>query len=194
MTEKKFEMLSAVMDGEMEPTQATLEQIGQDDSLRQGWSRYHLIRAVIQDRQAPDVYADLQAQVSTALQNEATILAPKRKRFSAKGFAKQATGMAIAATIATIAVVTVQNGTVEQNETGQIAAVDKAQTTVKVQPKDALQTVSTKEDSRLSSDLEARLSGYLVNHNEFTGSASVRIMPAYSRIVSITPGERVIDE
>ena len=187
MTEKNFETLSAVMDGEMEPTQAMLEKIAQDDSLRQGWSRYHLIRSVIQDGSAPDVFPDLQAQISEMIEGEPTVLAPKQKRFSARAFVKQASGMAIAATIATIAVVTVQNNPDGQGEGTQIAAGQ-------LQTQTGIQVVSSKASSRLSNDMEARLSGYLVNHNEFSGRASVQIIPAYSRIVSITPGERVVDE
>ena len=188
MTEKSFEILSAIMDGETEPDQSTLEKIAQDERLRKGWTRYHLIRSVIQDRQATAIRSDFQSRIRMALEDEPTVLAPKRKNFNIAGFAKQATGMAIAATIATVAVITVQNSSIESQTENDIVASTVAN------EKQELQTVSTQDNSRLSNNLEARLSGYLVNHNEFSGRTSVRIIPAYSRIVSITPGERVINE
>lgn len=108
--------------------------------------------------------------------------------FDVKGMAKQATGMAIAATIATIAVVTVQNGKQDQQtETNLVANAGPTQV-------QQFTPVNAQGSARLSNNLEARLSGYLVNHNELSGRASVRTIPAYSRIVSITPGERIADE
>ncbi|MDH5444706.1 MAG: sigma-E factor negative regulatory protein [Gammaproteobacteria bacterium] len=184
MTEKKYENLSAIMDGETELNDQLIQQLHADPELRSRWQRYHLIRDGL-DNHLPDVgMSDISEKVMSALEAEPTILAPMHKRISQKVM-KQAAGLAVAASVATIAIVSVQTSqlTNTPDSTTSIARIE--------QPRIDQTAIS---QARLRNQaIQSKLNGYLVNHNEYSMSARMQGMMPYMRIVGDADNQRPRD-
>ncbi len=107
MNENKLEALSALMDGEATASDtATLDNWSRDESLRAAWGRYHLISDSLRGHLPRYLDPALSNRISVALRNEPAVLAPD---FSApRPWLKPLAGMAIAASVATLAVIGIQ--------------------------------------------------------------------------------------
>ena len=185
MSNQFDERFSALVDGEETQISDVLSRIQQDDELRQRWQRYHLVRDAMTGHVEGQGFPDISSQVSQALDNEPTVLAPKRKTSRLQTIYKQASGFAVAATVATVAVISVQQTQVAQTNDIQTAAVNNPAANVQVT------TVKHADNSRLDSAVESKLSGYLVHHNEYSVTAKMQGALPYMRIVSVTPGKRI---
>lgn len=189
MNKQKQEDLSALVDGEIAQPDAMISQLQDDPELRQQWHRYHLVRDAMTDHLDPQFSLDISSSVSQALENEPTILAPKKRTPKIQKFYKQASGFAIAATVATVAVLSVQQTQLSDSNTGsQLASnaiAGKPQAVVK------LVSVNDQERQRLNSAVESKLNSYLVNHNEYSLTSKMQGALPYMRIVSVTPGKRI---
>ncbi len=190
MTNKIDEQLSTLVDGEIANQDALLEQVADDPQLKARWSRYHLIRDVVSSHvpeQQP--FADIAGRVSQALEDEPAILAPvhKRKRTSKlPNFMKQVGGLAIAATVSAVAVITVQ----QTQEESSSAPTEIAVAQPSAKPSAQVRYVS--DTTGLDTAVQSKLDGYLVNHNEYSASANMQGVLPYMRIVSETPGKKVV--
>ncbi len=125
MSDKADERLSALMDSELDNFEQDIDNLENSEQQKQRWMRYHLIRDVISGHlpEAPSPAFDLAAQVSAAIEHEPTILAPRR--FQPRQLIKQAAGLAIAATVSAIAIITIQNPqTAEQGGVAPLAATE----------------------------------------------------------------------
>ena len=196
MTNKIDEQLSILVDDELTDHDAVLERVAADPELKARWSRYHLMRDVITGHMPEQPLADIAGRVSQALEREPAILAPvhkhKRSRKQLPFIMKQVGGLAIAATVSAVAVLTVQHS---QDETStaptEIAAVQSpVQPQLESQPPAQVRYVT--DTSGLDTAVQSKLSGYLVNHNEYSVSGNMQGVMPYMRIVSETPGKRVI--
>lgn len=192
MTNKIDEQLSTLVDDELANQDAVLEQVAADPKLKARWSRYHLIRDVVTGHipeQQP--LGDIASHVSEALENEPAILAPVHKRKRARKIPfimKQVGGLAIAATVSAVAVITVQQIQDETSTTPtEIAAVQS-----QPQSKPSAQVRYVSDTTGLDTAVQSKLSGYLVNHNEYSVSANMQGVLPYMRIVSETPGKKVV--
>ena len=185
MSKQFKERLSALIDGEETQTNDVFSRIQQDDELRQRWQRYHLISDAMKGHLDGRTFPDISSRVSQTLEHEPTILAPKRTPSRIQHWYKQAAGFAVAATVATVAVVTVQQGQLANNEQIQTVAIDTPVTDVK------FVAVNDPAHPRLDSAVESKLSGYLVQHNEYSVAAKMQGALPYMRIVSVTPGKRI---
>ena len=106
MTNKKNERFSALMDGELDNFDQDLEQLSNNEDLRHRWMRYHLIRDAVSGHFTEPHMPDLATKISLALEHEPTILAPQR--FKSRQILKQVAGLAIAATVSTVAIISIQ--------------------------------------------------------------------------------------
>ena len=185
MSNQFDERFSALVDGEEVQASEILSRIQNDDELRQRWQRYHLVRDALTGHVEGKNLPDISGQVSQALDDEPTVLAPKPKVSQLQSIYKQASGFAVAATVAAVAVITVQQSQVAQTNNSQLAAANNPSTKVQVT------TVSHTDNSRLDSAVESKLSGYLVQHNEYSVTAKMQGALPYMRIVSVTPGKRI---
>lgn len=191
MSDKLHESLSALADGELDNPDHLIRQMDSDPELKQRWFRYHVIRDTLTDHiTLPDV--DVSAAVRRALESEPAILVPvpHRRRGRLPFLARQAAGLAIAATVSAVAVLTVQH------YQGRDAAPDQlvASQSHAVPARPATTTAPVRlvsEPQPLDSAVQAKLSNYLVNHNEYSVTSNMQGMMPYMRIVSVTPGERV---
>lgn len=185
MSNNSDEKLSAFMDDEYHPE--VLESLKQDTEARARWTRYHLIRDVLSGHSQTVPSPDFADRVSAALQEEPTILRPAARRFG-QGLRRQVAGLAIAATVATVAVLTVQQDNPGNNLTQQ-PSIASAQS-----GNDEYLAVSentSPSQQPIDSEVQSKLSSYLVNHNEYSISSRMQGMLPYMRIVSVTPSQRV---
>lgn len=169
MNDQLKEKLSAFMDGEVDDLRV-IDSLREHDEARSSWKSYHLIRDVLNQHYVAGAY-ELSARVSAALENEPTILAPRR-RIKSRKVLRHASGAAIAATIAAVAILVVrQSPEVPQDI-----------------PHFAVGPITT-QPVRLTTAAENKLSSYIVSHNEYSASARFKGMLPYTRIISYTQGE-----
>ncbi len=117
MSESKFEKVSSLVDNYHDNKRQSaelLDQLNNDSALADTWSRYHLIGDVLRDELPSNISLDLSAQISQAIADEPTVLAPKKSKLfngvKAKviQLAKPFGQMAIAASAAGLMIIGVQ--------------------------------------------------------------------------------------
>lgn len=187
MNESNKEQLSAFIDGEHE-TNHVLDKLIHDEEMKQTWSRYHLIGDCLRDNMPEQISSRVSQNVSQILQNEPTVLAPTKKRFDFKPL----TGFAIAASVAMVAVFTIQTDndvSSPSNIAPSIANVSPSQTEIfNFSQPQALPAAVTHSDTPESIANE-RLNNYLLNHNEYRSSAGMNGIMPYVRMVTIETQE-----
>lgn len=188
MNESNKEQLSAFIDGE-ENNKHLLDKLIHDEDMKVSWSRYHLIGDCLRDNLPEKISSQISTNVSQALRDEPTILAPTTKRFDIKPLA----GFAIAASVAMVAIFSIQSG---NNEVGSpaVGAPSIATTTVQ-QPEtfsfpgaQVLPAAVTKSDTP-ESVANDRLNNYLMNHNAYRSNVGVNGILPYVRLVTIESQE-----
>jgi len=174
------EKLSAFLDGELGDTEARelLFQLDSDKELRAVWDRYHLAGSALRGEFAQFYGSSLAASISNELKNEPQILVPgNRWRHSGTKFFKMAGSLAIAASVATIAIISMQVDTRESAGTQNIAKLTP------ITSSDFIRTRGTRW-SKGTSTTEKALNMYLVEHGEFNPSSNFKGMMSYGHIVS----------
>lgn len=184
----RTDKLSALMDGELRDINKTMEQLTNDKEMQAVWRRYHLIRDVMKGQASEFSRLDISAVVSDSLKSEPVILTPLWRRLNPRYVMKQAAGFAIAAAVGTVAVLTVQQTQLGDTGNINIAKIDADQSSYRLeQQPQRIRQVSFTTRAKLDAAVESKLSGYLVNHNEFSKSTRVSGVMSYTRIVSFVP-------
>lgn len=143
--------------------------------MRETWGRYHLIRDVMRrqlDSLAPPGLADT---ISLRLQSEPSILVPPRRSSFKANATRWAAGMAVAASVAAIAIVGVRSLAPIQDSMPQLAAQS-------VESADYLRSSGTRWQA-VSTDVEHDLNMYLVQHSEFSPTTGMNGVMSYVRFV-----------
>ena len=78
MKQQKLENLSAMVDGEQSLEELQLDAHAEGE-LVEKWRSYHLIRDGLRKELPPELNFDISSKVSAALENEPTILAPRKR-------------------------------------------------------------------------------------------------------------------
>ena len=187
MNESNKEQLSALIDGEHD-TDHVIDSLIHDDEMKETWSRYHLIGDCLRDNVPEQISSQISANVSQALQNEPTVLAPVKKQFNFKPLA----GFAIAASVAMVAVLTIQNDndvTTPSLNASTVATITPVQNdTLSFSQAQVLPAAVTHSDTP-ESIANDRLNNYLLNHNEYRSSTGVNGIMPYVRMVTIETQE-----
>lgn len=178
--------ISSLMDGELLNSDKYLEELAKDKDKQAVWQRYHLARDAMKGQLSEFPTLDISAAVSDSLKYEPVILTPVWRRLSPRYVMKQAAGLAVAAAVGTIAVLSVQQTQLVATDNNTIANLDTETHQVVQQPL-RIRQVSFTTRQKLDAAVEAKLSGYLVNHNEFSTSTRVSGVMPYTRIVSFVP-------
>lgn len=202
MTDKLNEQISALLDDELPSHEAAsvLTRISQDRDLRQKWERYQMIGDVMRGETIHLMAHDISDGVRRMIAQEPAIISIPKKAGATvpwrSSWIKPAAGAALAASVATLAVITAP-GFLGLNEPAQpeLTATDISTTNVnlaginvanltQVTPVQgpvsvAQQTISNTRWKNLKEpSLETRLNGYLVEHSEYvTPGASMGVMP-----------------
>lgn len=184
----RTDRLSALMDGELLDIDKGIEQLAKDKELQAVWRRYHLTRDVLKGQISEYPSLDISSAVSESLKNEPAILTPIWARLKPRYLMKQAAGLAVAAAVGTVAVLSVQQTQLVGNGDTNLAKAKTETYQVAQQPL-RIRQVSFTNRQKLDAAVESKLSGYLVNHNEFSTSTRVSGVMPYTRIVSFVPSD-----
>ena len=184
MSNNTTDKLSSLMDGEVRDQDKWLEELSKDDEMQKVWRRYHVARDAMKGQLSDFPALDISAAVSESLKSEPVILTPIWQRLNPRYVMKQAAGLAVAAAVGTIAVISVQQTqiTVDDNIVAQATIAPSAQLQT-----GQLRQVSFTPRQKLDTAVESKLSGYLVNHNEYSKAVRVSGVMPYTRIVSFVP-------
>lgn len=177
MSDKQLELLSAWLDGGMpdEEMRKWTELSCNDRELQDAWRRYHLIGDALRGNLPNQVDTAFTKRLSLALEKEPPILAPRPRR--ADVF-KPLIGIAVAATVAAVAVTVV----LQSKPVAPVSesAVPVVADTVNWEPL----PIATKQWRGERSATSSRLSSYLLNHNQSKFIApGVEGVPRYARLV-----------
>lgn len=174
--------ISVILDSEHSSAEldTVMNQLRTDESARQTWHRYQIIGAAIRK----DLHASIDPQwvdrIRAQIEKEPTCLAPGRLRnLVSRRFLKPVVGLAVAASVATVAIFAVQQfELVPTTVVNQIAG-----TGVSGMNPDAIRPDATRWDT-LSPEMESKLNAYLVEHGEFTTMSGLNGLSAYAKFVS----------
>ncbi len=177
MKDKLHEQLSALVDDELAEAEQDLltRRIGTDPELHRRLVRYQVIsdalRNQLPDRIDPAFSARVQAAVSKEAVQTADI--PARRRLAR--LLKPVAGVAMAASVAVVAVLSLQS---DREETAAPPAVASAPSST-----DYIRADSTPEPA-IRQHTGKNLDIYLVNHNEYAVNRRMQGMLPYVRIIS----------
>jgi sigma-E factor negative regulatory protein RseA len=183
MDEKLKEKLSAFMDSELDQTETAdiYRQLKQDDELKACWSRYHLIRDAMKRETSTIKNDELAAKVSAALEQEPTVLAPKRPRLRVDHVMRRAASFAVAASLTAVAILGIQSYLAPAgNDEFQVAQKPQEQ---------QWKRVSGTNWNLNEPAVEDKLNAYLVKHNEFASGNTAGGMLPYVTIVGYEKGQ-----
>jgi len=180
MKDRLHEQLSALVDDELTHAEQTLlmKQVGRDEDLHERLVRYQLIsdamRNRLPDRVDPAFPARVRAAIKGMVPDAGTAVANRAGDWPGR-LLKPVAGLALAASVAVVAVLSLQT---VREEPGVPATVASAPTTG-----DFIRAENT-PDPAVRARPDSNLDVYLVNHNEYATNRGMRGMLPYVRIVS----------
>jgi sigma-E factor negative regulatory protein RseA len=162
MNKQSLEHLSSLMDGEMsrETGLFMTRRLSSDAELCEAWKRYHLIRDCLRRPGGGAAVLDLSDRVQSALGEEASpsqVVAGRR-------WIRPMSGVAIAASVALLAIVMVGPGRVQGPETETAPAISEA---VPFTSPNSLNATPVSQPASFS----PRLNSYLLRHNQLARSS-----------------------
>jgi sigma-E factor negative regulatory protein RseA len=187
MSDEIREQLSALADDELNDVEQPLllGRLQRDAELRACLGRYQLIGEVMRGTGATATLG-IAGRVQQALAGDMPVSARASEQMA---LWKPVAGLAVAASVALVAVLTVTS--VNENPANNVPALATADLAPVVAPVltpgPAVTQVSDISGDprwdRLDPSIDKRLSGYLVNHNEYAASRGVQGVMPYVRIV-----------
>lgn len=182
MSEQIREQISALVDGELALAERRLllERLVRDPALRAHWDNYQLISDSLRQSLAPLTDPGLADRVLAALEAEPAHQSVSPSRWLS--VVRPVAGLAVAASVAVVAVLTLQQPDVPRPGAGavQLAATPPAPADyarlAPVPPQVATSEVRTPQSA-------SRLNEYLVNHSEYAASGGMPGMLPHARIV-----------
>lgn len=182
MKDKLHEQISALVDDELEEQEQALllRQLENDAELSGRLSRFQIISDALQNHLPETLNSGFHARVQAALADEPPV---QRQRSGFAGLFKPAAGVALAASIAMVAVLSLQSTRQEGPEA--VPAVASAPTHDSYIRAAADDSVPSSEPATVPQNLEI----YLANHSEYAVSRG--ILP-YVRLVGhdMNPGNK----
>lgn len=219
MTDKLNEKISALMDHQLGAPEADelTAHMAHDPSLRYCWARYHLIGDALRNNgrnNLPDtIKHDLAARVAKIIETEPPLPvsldtyrhSPGYIRGKAATFFKPAVGMAIAASVALVAVVSFNMTGGINHPTGQQLVMAPLQNSASMMPAQPIPP-SVMASASVAPQMPAeavvhitgpelannpRLASYLEDHNKYSNATVVQgQMLPYVRIVGYVPKQQ----
>lgn len=177
------EQLSALMDGELPEAERRLllERLAREPDLRDHWTRYQLISSALHQGLPERIDLTLADRVQAALADD-TAYHGSTNRFAR--LLKPVAGLAVAASVAVVAILAVQTSQAPTSSPVQIAATPDVTGDPGVMPGPEAYTrvAGTRWDAQ-QRQVRERLNEYLVNHSEYAASGGMPGMQPYVRIV-----------
>lgn len=175
-TDEIREQLSALVDEELSDIEQPLllGRLERDPELRDCLARYELIGAVLRGEGKASTLG-VAGRVQAALHDDAPLRGTGIAVRRTMRWWKPVAGLAVAASVALVALLSVTTLRETSTEPAPLVAQGDAAPAV---------TVAADEQwDRIEPRIDKRLSGYLVNHNEYAASRGVQGVMPYVRIV-----------
>jgi len=172
MKENLHEQLSALVDDELPQAEQALllKQLGADAQLRDRLARYQLISDSLGNHLPPQIDSGFHKEIHAALQQEPAVHAKTAPRIA--GLFRPVAGLAVAASVAVVAVFSLQTVREETgSDTAVVASVPVAEDYLRAE---------ARAPANATPNTPQSLDAYLVNHNEY---AVNRGMLPYVRLV-----------
>lgn len=185
MSNEAREHLSSLMDGELsrDSGRFLVRRLGADEELCATWARYHLVRDCLRHPEGGLASAGLSDRVRRAIAREAL---PAARGRGIPGWFRPAAGLAVAASVALVAIVAVgparQAPDQPASAAGEVAAVESFTSPQSIKPAPVSQQASLSGGEANDS----RMNPYLLRHYQATGSAIGKGFVTFVPIV-ITP-------
>ena len=170
MSKETREHLSALVDGEIsrETSRFLVRRLGADNELRATWTRYHLVRDCLRHQDGSIAGEDLCARVSRALENEQPAERPANR---ATRWLKPAAGLAIAASVALMAVVAVGPGTPGPSQApGDLSGTEQFTSPQGLAPAPVSSQASFSSSQPNAANTSRKMDSYLLRHYQATGA------------------------
>lgn len=169
------EKISALLDDELSARDRDrlLREVGRDPVLRVAWERYHLIRAALRKDIGIVMNSDLATRILSQIENDPAPFTRPLGRLPMRHFTRLTAGLAIAASVAVVAVVSFKSTLLPGSDPVSTVATAPA---ANPSPAPQTQLAQTSPDSSLSA--------LLVKHNEFSRATNMNGMISYVRVVS----------
>lgn len=198
MSKETREHLSALVDGEIsrETSRFLVRRLGADSELRATWTRYHLVRDCLRHQDGSIAAGDLCARVSNALENESHASPVRRQQAR---WLKPVAGMAIAASVALMAVVAVGPGIPGgQRAGGELAGdaqVESFTSPQSLTPAPYSSQASFSSQPGAGNSANRKMDSYLLRHYQATGATGGKGFVTFVPIVVTGSKQaRVVDE
>jgi len=197
MTDQLNEKISSLVDGELNDvdSQQTVSILVGDKEKSCCWERYHLISDTIKRNLPRVVDCQLASRVMAELENEPTVLAPHSHKPSS--LSRRMAGLAVAASVATVAVLGVQymyqeDGSVPARQMATISGSGMNTASAPVSPgfnnRDVQTVTQTFEQSPLpaqtNKQIIQQIHRYLIDHNQRASRGAVQGVMPYARIIT----------
>lgn len=186
MTDQVKEQISALVDDALPQQERSLllARMVSDPTLRKTWSRYTLIQDALRNHLPERVDPGLSQRVMAALDAEAghDRSAAARPRFA--GWVRPLAGLAVAASVAVLAVVMFQPEAPSPGAGVQVADAGPPPAATEYRRVDASQWQGQQPP------VSERLNQYLVNHNEFAARNGMPVVAPHVRIVGFDQERR----
>ncbi len=211
------EQLSSLVDGEFDEAmdvEQHLDHLIEDREARHRWERYHLIGDALKRNLPPIIDNQLASRVMAELENEPTVLAPSRTKLF---LGKQMAGLAVAASVATVAVLGVQfmykeDGLVPSPQIAQtntsiiqgsklpankqllrrdIQTVTQTMNPVNPRAQPLSQPLAQQRSTQNLNQYHPNINKYILNHNQRAARGVVQGVAPYARIITYPDMERI---
>ncbi|MEA3274524.1 MAG: sigma-E factor negative regulatory protein [Pseudomonadota bacterium] len=186
MSEQQTEHLSALVDGEIDPVllHATLSALESNRELGETWERYHLIGSALRGEGVRVEYRQIAARVSDSVAREPVPLAPPASGHGRSSRVGPFIGAALAASAAFLAVFAVPQ-LFDQKLQPQDPAV-----AVNPSPPPAQFQLATPGQRwhLVQPALQNKLDRFLVNHQEYSPTSSIKGILPYATVVGYEAG------
>lgn len=190
------ERLSALMDDELSPPERAelLGRLENEPFLQARWARYHAARSAL-NIGAARLSPDFVERVRQAREQEPAVLAPKRARPARPAWVRPLVGVAIAASVALVAIggLNLLRGSLPATSPVTVADNDGAGVTIGDTGTSAITPVAVSSHGGATmatpEPVRKRLMLYLTSHNEYADTVEVPTVVPYGRLSSLNAGQ-----
>ena len=189
MNDDLKQKLSSLMDGETDNhAEHTISELITSESLRKTWRRYHLISDALNGNLPALLDWDLAGKIASEIAKEPIPIAGYR--VVTRRFLRPAAGLAIAASVAAIAILGIQQNSDRTQERTPIQLADTQLPQINANISSytfpaSSNAVSSQIENTGDVEPNLRLNSYLVNYNEIrTSQTGVQGIIPYVRIIA----------
>lgn len=174
------EKLSAFIDNELSELEERkmLAELERNEELRSTWERYHLIRAAMRNELKGTARTNISRNVASAVSHTAS---QAGRRALAVTIGKAVGGLAIAASVATVAILSLQSPSTGPVASGNVATATSPVGGKLVPVVDGLAPAGLRNSP---APVDDTLNTYLLEHNEFAPTAGMSNILPYVRTVN----------